>query len=83
MGLNQTFKHGTHYHQYGNLQRELPFEKRDKRQTIVFTESELEKLSKIAETRGFTHLSPFLRKLVFIGIKFEKYLNASLVDILK
>lgn len=73
---------GTHYHQYPS-QQEIPFKKRDKRQTIVFTESELNKISKISQSRGFTSLSPFLRKMVFIGIKYEKYLNASLKDILK
>lgn len=81
MALNQ-INGGTHYHQYP-FQQEIPFEKRDKRQAIVFTETELDKISKIAESRGFSSLSPFLRKMVFIGIKFEKYLNASLIDILK
>ena len=81
MLLNQ-INGGTHYHQYP-AQQAIPFEKRDKRQTIVFTETELNNISKIAEARGFSSLSPFLRKMVFIGIKFEKYLNASLVDILK
>lgn len=77
----QNISGGTHEHYYS--QSELPFEKRNQRQTIVFTESELEKITKIAEARGFSQLSPFLRQMVFIGIKFEKYLNASLKDILK
>ena len=79
----QNFKDGTHYHNYNVHQTELPLETRDKRQTIVFTESELDKLKAIATARGFSHLSPFLRNMVFIGLKYEKYLNASLRDILK
>jgi len=51
MALDQ-INGGTHYHQYPS-QQEIPFEKRDKRQTIVFTENELEKISKVAESRGF------------------------------
>lgn len=81
MVLNKITAEKITINQYSS-QREIPFEKRDRRQTIVFTETELNKVLKIAESRGYRSLNVFLRKMVFIGIKYEKYLNATLQDIL-
>jgi len=79
--MNQNFNGGTHHHNY--YQREIPFEKRDKRVTIVFTETEIESINKISEGRGYPQIGPFLRHLISIGLKTEKYLNSTLADILK
>jgi len=79
--MNQNFNGGTHHHNY--YQSEIPFEKRDKRVTVVFTDSEIESLNKISAQRGYPQIGPFLRHLISIGLKTEKYLNSTLADILK
>lgn len=64
-------------------QTDLPMEKRTQRQILVFTESEEKELFRLAKQHGYSQISPFLRSMVFKGIKVAKYENITLADILR
>jgi hypothetical protein len=64
-------------------QPELPYEKRDQRVTCVFTESEKETLEKRMARHGFRELSVYIRHLVSVGARYEKFENLTLSEILQ
>lgn len=83
--MRQKYEHTGTVNNYENCtfqQPGLPMEKRDRRQTIVFTESEEKELMRLARHYGYSQLSPFLRDMVFAGTKMAKYRNMTLADIL-
>ena len=81
--MNQQYKiiGGTHHH-YNN-QQPIPFEKRDQRQTAVFTKTELEEISQAAAELNYAQLSPFIVDMVKKGIRLARYENLTIGDILK
>lgn len=81
--MDQNFSGGTHHHYYQSEQQSIPFEKRTNRVTLVFTDSEYEKLTKLAEQRAYANVGPFLRHLINIGLNTEKFINSSLGEILE
>jgi len=71
----------THYHQY--RQDKFPFESRSERITLVFKPSELKEYQELARQRGLTEIGPFLRYLVALGKKYEKFEHMTLGEIVK
>jgi hypothetical protein len=65
-------------------QPELPVETREKRQTLVFTDSEYEAIQKDAVAQGYDpdRFGAHTRKLALLGLKVRKKMNLTLEDIL-
>lgn len=83
--MRQKYEHVDRVNNYENCtfqQPGLPLEKRDRRQTIVFTESEEKYIAELAVKHGYSQIGLFLRDMAFLGIKLAKYRNMTLADIL-